>query len=535
MVPPRKAGGPPDLRTRVRRAPRGRPVLRIGRRQFLVTALGAAGELAALAGAGYIGYRLPRSVAAAAATAARGQVLRFVSRPDLSPPAVTVTRSPAFLSGPGAAAAPRYILLSPKGYNTTGPGQPGLMIVDTTGNLVWFRPLPSPASAPFDLQVQRYHGQPVLTWWAGTVVSVYGEGMGYLADAAYRTIATIRAGNGLQVDLHELNLTPQGTALITAYRTADADLSALGGPARGQVLACQAQEIDIASGRMLFAWDSLDHVPLTESQQPLPSGPNDGPYDYFHMNSVALAPDGDLLISSRNTWTIYKVSRKGGQIVWRLGGKASDFRRGPGAAFYWQHHVRALGGGRISIFDDGASPPEEPQSRGIVLSVDETSKQARLLAQYTNPARLLADNQGSVQVMSDGRVFVGWGDQPYFSEFAADGTMLLDGRLPADDQSYRAFTADWAARPVDQPAVAVQSSTAGGVTLYASWNGATELAGWQALAGPSAETLAIAARARRTGFETAIAVNSSGPYFAAVALDAAGRQIGRSTSIRLSA
>jgi hypothetical protein len=51
------------------------------------------------------------------------------------------------------------------------------------------------------------------------------------------------------------------------------------------------------------------------------------------MNSVALAPDGDLIVSSRNTWTIYKIVRPGGAVRWRLGGKKSDFKVGPGAAF----------------------------------------------------------------------------------------------------------------------------------------------------------------------------------------------------------
>ncbi len=492
----------------------------MGRRQFLLRALGAAGQLAAVAAAGYVGYRLPRP---GTALAALGGVSRFVSRPDLSPPTVTVT-------GHGSGG---HVLLSPKGYNTTGPGQPGLMILDGGGDLVWFRPLPAAANAPFDLQVQTYQGRPVLTWWEGTVVSVYGEGMGYVADASYRTIATIRGGNGLQADLHELNLTPRGTALITAYRTATADLSAAGGPAQGRVLACQAQEIDIATGRLLFAWDCLDHVPLTESRQALATGPNAGPYDYFHMNSVALAPDGDLRISSRNTWTVYKVARASGEIVWRLGGKASDFRMGPGAMFYWQHHVRAVAGGRITVFDDGAAPPEEPQSRGIVLEVDEAARQARLVAQFTHPAHLLAANQGSMQVLPNGGAFVGWGDQPYFSEFAAGGSLVLDGRLPADDQSYRAFLADWAGRPAEDPALAVLPSTAGGVTAYASWNGATGLAAWRVLAGPSPSSLSVAAGGQRSGFETAIAVNRGGPYFAAVALDASGREVARSAVVRL--
>ena len=505
------------------------------RRQFLTTTLRAAGGLLALAGAGYAGYRWPHPRLDPAPPTAQPGVWHFASRPDLSPPAVTVTRYPAHAAGPvgaaGSAGAPHHIFLSPKGYVGNGPGQQGLMILDTAGQLVWF--LPMPANAPFNFQMQTYQGKPVLTWWSGSVTAGHGQGACTIMDASYRTIATIQAGNGLQADLHEMTLTPAGTALITAYRTAAADLSALGGPTSGQVLSCQAQEIDIATGQMIFAWDSLDHVPVTETRAALASGDQTTPFDYFHMNSISLAPDGDLLISSRNTWTVYKVSRASGNIVWRLNGKASDFAMGPGAAFYWQHHVRAHAGNQLSIFDDGSSPPEESQSRGILLSVDETAKQARLVRQYVHPARLLADNQGSMQILPDGRVFVGWGDQPYFSEFTADGTLVLDGRLPANDQSYRAFAYDWVGKPTDAPALAVQPSTTRGVTAYASWNGATELASWRVLAGASASSLSPAATVHRAGFETAIAVGSSGPYFVAAALDRSGREIGRSAPVHL--
>lgn len=425
---------------------------------------------------------------------------------------------------------PRYVFVSPKGYVGTGPGQQGLMILDLDGQPVWF--LPSPGVAPFNFQLQSYQGQPVLTWWAGSVAAGHGEGAGYLMNTSYRIIATIRAGNGLQADLHELNLTPAGTALITAYRTADADLSPLGGPSDGQVLACQAQEIDIATGRMLFAWDCLDHVPITETREPLPSGSPAAPFDYFHMNSIGVTADGDLLISSRNTWTVYKVSRASGQIVWRLNGRRSDFTMGPGAAFYWQHDVRAQPGGRITVFDDASSPPEETQSRGIVLSLDEATHRASLVRQFVHPARLLSDNQGSMQLLANGRAFVGWGDEPYFSEFLPDGRLVLDGRLPANDQSYRAFTYDWVGHPTDDPVLAAQPSTTGGVTVYASWNGATELANWRVLAGPSPASLAVAANVQRSGFETAISVRSPGPYYAVVALDRNHRQIGRSSPVR---
>ncbi|MGH9067602.1 MAG: arylsulfotransferase family protein [Acidimicrobiales bacterium] len=527
---------------------------RFNRRQLLGMGAKTGAGVVAAGAIGYVGHIFPSSSPAAGGTyastgststtsppsstsakkpAGADTVDHFASRPDLQPPRVSVTRrAGAFRPSAGA---PRYVFVSPKGYQTDGPGQQGLMMLDTAGNLVWFLPLVGSSSAPFDLQVQTYRGKPVLTWWQGKVLAGYGEGLCHLADSSYRQIATVQAGNGLKADLHELNLTPEGTALITAYRTADADLSALGGPAKGQVFACQAQEVDVATGKLLFSWDSLDHVPVTETYAKLPTGKSKGPFDYFHINSVSLAPDGDLLISARNTWTIYKVSRSTGKIAWRLNGKKSDFAMGKGTNFYWQHHARAHPGGELSLFDDGASPPEEVQSRGIVLRLDTKAGQpatAQLVRQYTHPAKLLADNQGSMQLLGDGRVFVGWGDEPYFSEFTKDGTLVLDGRFPADDQSYRAFTSDWTGHPTESPALAVEGDTTGGTTVYASWNGATELSSWVVLSGKSPSNLTAAGRSRRVGFETVISVVSSDKWFAVAALDRQGKEIGRSKPVQ---
>ncbi len=513
------------------------------RRQFLTRGVGAGGGLALLAASGYTGYRWPgrdstevskassptTSTTTAPAATDTEDVNHFVSRPDLRPPRVTMTRRPgSFAPSPSA---PRCFFVTPKGYETTGPGEAGLMIVDSRGGLVWFLPKTATSVAPFDLQVQTYRGKPVLTWWEGTVISGYGRGTCTIADSSYRPIATVRAGNGLDADLHEFNLTPQGTALITAYRTATTDLSALGGPTAGKVLACQAQEIDIATGKVLFSWDSLDHVAVTETYQDLPGGKQEAPFDYFHINSVSLAADGDLLISSRNTWTVYKVDRSSGKIVWRLNGKKSDFTMGKGTKFYWQHHVRAHSADELSLFDDGSSPPEESESRGLVLHVDTGTMRAELVRRYVHPSRLLAANQGSVQLLDDGHVLVGWGDQPYFSEFERDGTLVADGRFPTDDQSYRAFTYGWTGQPTDEPAIAVQSDTTGGATVYASWNGSTEVHTWQILSGPSASALSSTATARRADFETVISVDRATGYFAVEALDRHGHKLGRSKAV----
>jgi arylsulfotransferase ASST len=447
--------------------------------------------------------------------------VRFFSRPDLRPPRVAITRRRAI------PAAPSYFLLT-----TEGPaGQHGLLILDQDGDTVWFSPA-APGGLTKDLNVQEYQGKPVLTWWANTQRSAnaeIGEGLGFIADSEYQVIAKVAAGNGLKSDFHELNLTSRGTALITAFRVHKADLSKVRGPARGTVLSGVAQEIDIATGKVVFEWDSLNHVPVTETIHI--KGRLSSPFDYFHINSISVAHDGDLIISGRNTSAVYKVDRATGAVRWRLGGRESSFAMGPGASFWRQHDVREIAPNVLSIFDDASAPGPEKLSRGILLDLDSTRMRATLRRAYPSPTRLRAANQGSMQVLDDGRVLVGWGDRPAFTEFTADGTEILNGELPPGDWSYRAFAANWTGIPDERPAAVAQRSRSGAV-VYASWNGATEVASWKVYAGPKEGRLTPAASRRRTGFETAIPVPHGGPYFEAEALDAHGRILGRSSVIQ---
>ena len=426
-------------------------------------------------------------------------------------------------------ANPSYFLLTTEGT----AGQHGLLILDQNGGTVYFSPAP-PSGLTKDLNVQEYLGKPVLTWWANTQRSTnaeIGEGLGFIADSQYKVIAKVAAGNGLQTDFHELNLTSRGTALITAFRRRKANLSRLRGPARGYVLSGVAQEIDIATGKVVFEWDSLDHVPVTETTHFRGGGTANEPFDYFHINSIAYSHDGNLLISGHNTCTVYKVDRATGAVQWRLAGRTSSFAMGPGARFWWQHDVREIAPNVLSIFDDASAPGPETVSRGILLDLDTARMRATLRRAYPSPARLRAANQGSMQVLDDGRVLVGWGDRPAFTEFAADGAEILNGELPRADWSYRALAANWTGAPDEHPAAVARRSRSGAV-VYVSWNGATEVATWKVYAGPRESKLTPAASQRRTGFETAIPVPHGGPYFAVDALAANGAVLGRSPVIR---
>jgi hypothetical protein len=449
----------------------------------------------------------------------------FRSRPDLKPPTVTVTaHSPA--------AAPGDLFLAPY----SGPGQYGPMILDENGALLWFEPLPSGARAA-DFRVQQYEGQPVLTWWQDPLVADGGRTAGdVIANSSYQDIAIVRAGNGYQSDLHEFQITPQGTALITIYNAIDCNLASIGGPRNAAVADSLVQEIDLKTGLVMFEWHSLDHVTLAESQASATQASRPTPFDFFHVNSIDLEQDGDLLVDARNTWAAYDVDPQTGQVRWQLGGKHSSFAMGPGTSIAWQHDARQQPDGAITFFDNGATPRVHPQSRAIEVSLDTQHMVATLVRLDQHPTPLVAGSQGNVQALANGDWMVGWGQAAYLSEFSPAGMLLFDAHLPGAYESYRTYRLPWTGRPAGPPALAyVPSPSAhGGAVVYTSWNGASEVASWRVLAGSSPVTLTPVSTAAKRGFETAISLPATvaGPYVAVQALDGSGAVIGVSPAAK---
>jgi hypothetical protein len=448
----------------------------------------------------------------------------FRSRPDLRPPVVHVTTH-------ARGTTPGFVFIAPK----LRVAQAGPMILDDDGHVVWFKPLDT--GGVTDFRVQRYRGQPVLTWWRGRAPPHARNGFYVIYDDTYRKIADVHAGNGLVGDIHEFRITPRDTALITVYHRHRVDLSPLGGPKDGLIYDGIVQELDIATGRVLFEWHSWPQVGLRESYAtPLKVRPGrtTGPFDYFHVNSIDVEPNGNLLVSARNTHAVYEIDRSTKKILWRLGGKRSDFRLGPGARFAWQHDARRQPDGTITLFDNGATPAVEKFSRVLVLRVDEASRKATLVRSYRHPRRLLSPYEGNAQFLPNGHVFVGWGSNPDYTEFDERGRVVLDGSFGrqggapgTEADSYRAYRFDWAGRPTDSPRVVVRGGRA-----YVSWNGATEVDRWEVLAGATAQQLGRVRTVARKGFETAIQMPAGGAYVAVRALARNGQVLGTSAALR---
>jgi hypothetical protein len=449
----------------------------------------------------------------------RSDVQHYITEPSFKPTQVHIT------SAARAGASPGDLFMAP--YQ--GPGTAGPMITEQNGALVWFHPLPSGEQAT-NLAVQTYQNQPVLAWWQGRIIQVgFGEGEDVIYSSGYREIAHVRAGNGLHADLHVVKVMPDGTAWIDAYEPLKMNLRSVGGSANGVISDSVVQEVDIATGLVMWEWHALGHIAIADSKNPAPK--SSYPWDYVHINAVDPGNEGDVLMSFRNTWSVDDVDQHSGGFRWLIGGPHSTFKLGPGVTFYWQHDAAFEPGGLVSLFDNGSTPAKEKQSRGLLLEPNLSAHTVRLVHQFVNPTKtLLASSQGDTQPLPGGNWLLGYGGLPNFTEFDASGHVLLDGSLGRGIQDFTTRLFPWSGSPAGTPSIAPAPGS--GLRVAASWNGATAVASWRLLAGSSPSTLSAAATVPRSGFETVLGTSSGGPYAAVQALDASGAVIGTSPTIK---
>jgi hypothetical protein len=447
----------------------------------------------------------------------------FVSAPDLHPPLLDVTvpdRDPA--------AGDILTTVGP------GPGQYGPLIYTPQGRVVWFDALSGGLGAE-NLSMQSYEGQRDLTWWQGHVLSLgFGVGEDIVMNSDYQVVARVHGGNGLQADLHDLQLAPDNVAYVTAYNPIRCDLTPIGGPRNGTIIDTAVQEIDVKTGLVRWEWHSLDHVGVSESHATVPTKQKPVPWDYFHLNSIDPEPNGDLFISGRSTWAAYQLEKGSGDILWRLGGTRSSFKMEPGTETAWQHDARMQPDGSVTFFDDGSNPRIHYQSRGVRVVPDLATHHTRLLRVYTHPAALLADSQGNNQVLYPSEnVVLGWGAVGGVSEFAKNGSLLFDAHLPPGMSSYRSFRFPWEGQPLAPPALSAHLSTTGDSTaIFASWNGATNVANWRILASSEdADSVKPVATMPDSGFESSTILPEAYKFIAVQALDASGRLLSTSVTV----
>ncbi len=438
----------------------------------------------------------------------------FVSEPGLHPAKLQVLERKSGL-------APGDFLLNSEGLHRIGQhaaGQSGPLIVDSRGQPVWFLPT---KPGGLDFEQEAYNGQPVLVFSQGGDITVLNED--------YRKVATVAAQKPWMIDGHDAQIIG-GDIWVPVVRMVSWNLTKYGGPINGTVIDCGLQEYQLSTGGLLSTWDALNpggkpNVPLSDSKVRV----RGRLWDPYHINAVQPLPNGDLLISMRDTWAVYLVNPATDQILWTLGGKRSSFSFGHGAGFALQHDARLVQPGQggfgtdveLTVFNDNA---HHRPSEGIALSLNTTTDQATLVHAYHHKPPLYVGVEGSMQLLPNGNALVGWGSAPYFSEYSASGAELLNVKWPPRSSSYRALlTNTWVGTPYYPPRGAVRDRTA-----YASWNGATEVVKWQVLAGASEHALKVVATHGQTGFETAIRLSRTYGAYEVRALGATGQTLGTS-------
>ena len=463
----------------------------------------------------------------------------FQSAPRLHPPKLSVDAN-----GVKAPLAPGYYLVANfKNILSKAKfaGQGGPLILDSHLRPVWFRPVTNGLFTN-NLEVQTYQGKPALSWWQGTITAtgVTTQGSDLLVDQHYKPIGKpLTAKAPWVITQHEMIVSGHD-----AWVTANAPVTVKPGQVPGcatctNVLDSAVQEYDLTTGKLVYSWDALAHIPLSQAEQP--ASPK-APWDAYHINSIQLISGGHggrFLASMRNTWAGYLVDIATSNIVWTVGGKASTFSfANSNARFSWQHDIELHSKGLLSLFDDHCCQltgnPSAPfvtptgQSRGLLLRLDMGKHTATYVHQYAikGTPRYTAF-QGNMNLLPNHNVLVGWGSSPYVSEFTYSGKLITDITFPTPDLTYRGYVSSWVGLPSTDQLRAVAVKRNGKTTVYASWNGATKVAGWRVLGGASAKHLKTVATAVKSGFETALPLSQGYASYAIVALDSHGHVLAR--------
>jgi hypothetical protein len=399
----------------------------------------------------------------------------------------------------------------------------GVRIMSKDGHVLWGWNAP-PGKGTNNFRTQTLNGQPVLTWWVGDRVNGHGAGEDYIVDSHYHLVKTLTPGDGLSADAHEFRLTPDGHALITSYKEVTADLSAVGGPKDGKMYDGIATVVDVATGKPLLHWDAMQHVPLTDSYQPYVP---DRIWDPYHMNSIALDPSGNLLVSLRHTSTVYDVNPSSGEINWQLGGKRSTYQLTGGVEFAFQHDAEMPDANTVTLFNNNSNSGQAGGGLSSLewIHLDPTTHVATLIRNQTHPDNLITGAMGNLQQIGNGNTFSGWGTAGHISEFSANGELIYDVSLPGAG-TYRAYFDNWQGAPDDSPALQID-----GTTAHAQWNGATAVTQWKVLTGPDTSHLTTTMTIPATGADTSFTIPTVGQHYQVQGLDNTGAVIGTSPTV----
>lgn len=268
----------------------------------------------------------------------------------------------------------------------------------------------------------------------GDVLTYFNSEVGYfeVLNQDYQLIDTWQAV-GYDTDVHDLQLLDNGHALLLVYREFEYDMSLIvpGGSPTATVISCVIQEI-AADKSLAWQWDSWDHLPITQTNRSLTANR----IDYAHCNAVEPDTDGNILLSSRTLDEVTKIDRQTGAVIWRLGGQGNEFTFVNDAGFEFQHDIRRIENGHITLFDNGMAA--RGYSRAVEYELDEAAKVITRTWEFIGP---FAGCCGNAQRLPGGNTFISWGNgHPTIYEVTPEGEIVYAADMPF---TYRSFKFPW--------------------------------------------------------------------------------------------
>jgi hypothetical protein len=412
---------------------------------------------------------------------------RTVENSTAAPNATTAVVMPTIQITANSHPDPGLLFANPvPAFGTSPPWTGGPMIYDNAGHIVWYKPLAN----VHVMEPVTYKGQTALAYHlADHGFGGWTTGSWIILNQSYQQIGQIGQG----VDHHELLMAKGGMAYVDTYHTMNMDLSKYGGQSNATVAEAVIQEIDLNTNKVVWEWHSFPHVPVTETYASL----KDSVVDYFHINSIAVDTDGNLIVSGRHISAVLKINRTTGAVMWKLGGKNSTFHFTNDGGPSYQHDARVVGRNTYSIFDNGVTRSPN-YSRGVTYKLDLTKHTATAMGILRHKPDLYSNIEGSSRSLPNGHRLIGWATTGVATEYSGK-TVVFESKI-LSASSYRTFRSAWHGTPQSPPSLGVRRNGTA-VTASASWNGATDVVGWQVLAGPDAQHLKVVRTVPYTGFQ----------------------------------
>jgi len=269
----------------------------------------------------------------------------------------------------------------------------------------------------------------------------------YLMDGNYTLIDSVKAGNGYNIDNHDLLLLDNGHYLIMIYdvQTVNMSLIVPGGMQNAQVTGLVIQEVD-NNKNVYFQWRSWDHFEITDATWDIDL--TSYYIDYVHANALDLDSDGNILVSCRHLDEVTKIDFTTGNVIWRWGNNAVNndftFTNDP-IGFSHQHDIRKLDNGNYTVFDNG-NLHVPPLTQALEYHLDETGMQCSRVWSYQHNPPVYSPLTGGNQRLANNNRLICWGgtaSPTAITEVNPNNEVVMEFTIPDSVTGYRARKYTW--------------------------------------------------------------------------------------------